>query len=239
MTLTKKNNTPYKDREIPKDLGVIVLEPIINQKIKVKVKCKYCNKEYYLAPQVLFRLPKIKSCSDCSYRFKIKGYEDIGGLRQHPAYNILDSMKRRCYNKNEPAYKYYGAVGIKICDEWKNNYLSFCKWADENGFIKGETTIDRIDCNGDYTPENCRLIPFSKQIENKHIQRNSTTGYTGVSLNKKLKKYESYIDINGKRIRFGLHKTAEDAYKARLKYMEKNSINYKREKWRNKNEIQY
>jgi hypothetical protein len=80
-------------------------------------------------------------------------------------------MKTRCYNKNSPDYKNYGAKGVKICDEWLNNYLSFKKWAEEKGYDenapKGQCTIDRINVEGNYEPSNCRWITIAEQSRNK------------------------------------------------------------------------
>lgn len=81
---------------------------------------------------------------------------------------ILD----RCYNPNIKSYKYYGARGIKMCDEWKNSYEAFKRWSLENGYEKSKNrlqqSIDRIDVNGDYCPENCRWADSKIQSRNKN-----------------------------------------------------------------------
>lgn len=84
-------------------------------------------------------------------------------------YTIYKDIKRRCYNKQRDNYKYYGGKGIKMCDSWKNNYQEFKKWAFENGYIyyadkprEERLSIDRIDSNKDYCPDNCRWIPFKE-----------------------------------------------------------------------------
>lgn len=78
----------------------------------------------------------------------------------------FSSMKTRCYNKNEPAYKNYGGRGIKVCDEWMKNKNKFIEWSLQNGFRK-ELTIDRKNNNGDYEPNNCRWVDMSIQNNNK------------------------------------------------------------------------
>lgn len=74
-------------------------------------------------------------------------------------YNIWNGMQQRCFNKNNAEYEKYSKTSI--CEEWKNNYLIFEKWALENGYKKG-LTIDRINPDEDYKPSNCRWITRSE-----------------------------------------------------------------------------
>ena len=85
-------------------------------------------------------------------------------------YEIWRSMKSRCLNPKHKAYKYYGGKGIKIYNEWKNDYVAFKSWALTNRY-QDDLTIDRINNDGNYCPENCRWIPKSENSRNSHFKR--------------------------------------------------------------------
>lgn len=85
-------------------------------------------------------------------------------------YNTWRNIHQKCFNENSTSYKYYGGRGIKVCDEWKSDFLIFHDWAYANGYCEG-LTIDRIDNNGDYCPDNCRWVPMSVQANNKRTTR--------------------------------------------------------------------
>lgn len=85
-------------------------------------------------------------------------------------YFIFNQMKQRCYNPKNKRYKNYGGRGIKICDEWLNNPNLFFEWALANGY-NYTLTIDRIDCNKGYEPNNCRWVTQKFQQNNRTNNR--------------------------------------------------------------------
>lgn len=85
------------------------------------------------------------------------------GTRLH---RIWKTMKCRCRDKNHPSYKWYGARGINICNEWLNSYTAFKTWAIHHGYTDS-LELDRIDVNGDYSPSNCRWITHYEQTLNR------------------------------------------------------------------------
>ena len=100
-------------------------------------------------------------------------------------YSCYNHMKARCYNPKDRVYKYYGARGIKICDEWldsKNGYDNFENWALVSGYKetkngRNKLTLDRIDNNGNYCPENCRWVSHRCQMNN--TRNNKIIEYNG------------------------------------------------------------
>ena len=87
-----------------------------------------------------------------------------------PLYAVWAGIKARVGNPNAANYERYGGRGIRICPEWKNDFQSFQKWSMENGYKKG-LSIDRIDNNGDYCPENCRWVDGKTQMRNRCVSK--------------------------------------------------------------------
>ena len=97
------------------------------------------------------------------------------GMSKTRLYRVWCDMRRRCNDIKTPEYKNYGARGIKVCKEWESDFLAFYKWSMANGYDENakrfECTIDRIDVNGNYSPDNCRFVDIMVQASNKRNNR--------------------------------------------------------------------
>ena len=129
--------------------------------------CKCGNEKVMSSKNLLTN--NVKSCG-C---LKNKGYEHGDSVKnghKERLYKVYKSMIGRCYYPNSPNYKNYGARGITVCDEWLHSYDSFKKWAMENGYDpnskKYQCTLDRIDSDKNYCPENCRWASMKEQLNN-------------------------------------------------------------------------
>lgn len=110
-----------------------------------------------------------QSCG-CMQKETISKIRKKHGDRDARLYSVWKTMKKRCENPNAKGYEYYGAKGVKVCEEW-HDYSKFKAWAVTNGYDEnakyGECTIDRINPYGDYEPANCRWVSMGVQNRNK------------------------------------------------------------------------
>ena len=104
-------------------------------------------------------------CNLCANksRAKIRTTHDMS---KHPLYRKWQDMKNRCYNPNVHNFNSYGGRSIVVCDEWKSDFVAFKDWCMSKGW-DGKLTIERKDVDGNYSPDNCTLIPFNEQCYNK------------------------------------------------------------------------
>ena len=137
------------------------------------------------------------------------------GTRLH---NEWRAMKARCYIPSCSNYEYYGGKGIKVCDEWLHNFETFKEWALKSGY-KEKLTIDRIDVEKDYMPENCRWITLQVNCwhRDRKPRKNNTSGHSGVCWAKDRQKWRAYITVDGRVIHLGQYEKKENAIEARVK----------------------
>lgn len=115
------------------------------------------------------------------------------GKSNTPLYNVWCYMKQRCYYIKNIMYYNYGGRGIKVCDEWLNDFQAFYNWSISNGYKKG-LQIDRIDVNRNYEPNNCRWV--NKYINANNKRNNIDFTYNGKTMS--LKAWCRYLNISYK-----------------------------------------
>lgn len=131
---------------------------------------------------------------------KLKTINIKHNLHNHKLYSIWHHMKDRCYNNNYKSYMIYGGRGIKVCDEWKNNFQAFYDWAISNGY-EDSLTIDRINTDGNYEPSNCRWATYKQQQNNR--RNNHYITYNGATHT--LSQWSEILNINSKTLRSRLY----------------------------------
>lgn len=124
-----------------------------------------------------------------------RGRKTTHGQTNTKLYHIWTSMKKRCYNKNSQNYSHYGGRGIKICQEWRDDFMNFYNWAMNNGYKEG-LTIDRTDVDKDYSPSNCQWANWKTQQRN----RTNTRYITINDETRSLSEWCEILSLNYKRV---------------------------------------
>lgn len=159
------------DNHVGETYGIYTLIEFLNEKDKYghylyKGKCKICGYET-VRPFSHFSAPSAitNNCKHLDRNGNYYNYNKYNWSNERIG-SIFNGIKDRCYNKNNKSYKWYGEKGIKVYKEWIDNPKLFEIWALSNGY-EDNLTIDRIDENKDYCPENCRWISNSDNAKYK------------------------------------------------------------------------
>lgn len=185
-----------------------------------RFKCRCGNEFEAIISSVKKRTTK--TCG-CLHHKGLMDRNTTHGLCKHPLYVKWCSMKNRCYDPQNDRYYVYGGRGIKVCDQWEDDFKAYFDYVMplENA-MKDGYSIDRIDNDGNYEPGNLRWATKHTQAANKGTYKNNILGYVGI---RKIKnRYVAKIGLYGKNIYIKTCKSAKDAAIARDQYIIDNKL---------------
>lgn len=205
--------------EFIEDLGLIYATSTSKEKKRHGMfKCECGN---------IIRMPiaaakKSRMCKKCNTKMASKTHGD-SGTKLH---NTWKNMKLRCTNKSHPYYHNYGGRGITVCEEWTASYEIFKEWAVNNGYDES-LTIDRIDNEVGYTPDNCRWVTMEVQSRNRRVLcATNTSGFKGVTKTSGANTWNASISVSNNKIHIGTYTTKEEAAKAYDEYITTNGLEH-------------
>ena len=190
-----------------------------SKKIKFGLyQCCYCGKSWECSSS-LIKTGRTKSCG-CQ---KINTLGIKHGLYNNRFYATWNNIFKRCTNPKNKYYKDYGGRGITVCEEWLDVTI-FIAWCESTHPNMEGYTLDRIDNDKGYNPENCRWADRSTQSINQRIQKNNKSGVVGVHYYKGNVKWVAYISVTNTRKHIGYFDSIEEAVQARDQYILDNKL---------------
>lgn len=166
------------------------------------------------------RFGKIKSCG-CLHQDNTVERNTKHNKSKTRTYSIWKGMKRRCLSPSRPRFKDYGRRGITVCDRWRNSYDNFLT---DMGEAPINYTLERIDNEKGYSPDNCKWASYLEQSHNQRMRTTNTSGYRGVYYCKTVKRWKAQINHAGKRLFSKSFKTITQAVVARNEFIIDNNL---------------
>lgn len=183
-----------------------------------------CGKEVIVRGRDL-RTGSTSSCG-CLQRETLKRIAQTHGMSRTRFYRTWAEMIKRCTNQTFKQYEDYGGRGINVDKRWSefeafkdDMYETYLKHKELHG--ARNTTLDRIDNEGDYTKDNCRWATHVSQSRNRRVRKGSKSGYSGVTFRAKNNKWIAQIGLNGRNKYLGVFEDVDEAIKARKEAEEK------------------
>lgn len=182
--LKKPHNIALRNKDAYPGLHIGYV--ILQSHTKVWNEKMHCNQDAWLCQCICGNLVKVPTCRlrpgvscGCKSIYHKYANSDSNNPKYHKLYKAWSAINSRCYTKSDQNYKNYGGRGIKVCAEWNkyndNGYINFKNWMLNQNYDLNKTgiqqTIDRIDNNYNYCPENCRLVSMSVQQNNKRTNK--------------------------------------------------------------------
>lgn len=184
--------------------------------------CHTCDRSFHaigITKHRAMHRDKMEDCeitytqgNTCIHRFSDEAEPNLqDGLDLIKLRRAYKEMKKRCYSEGNPGYKNYGGRGIKVCDRWRYSFRAFCH--DMGNSPTAKHSLDRINNNGNYEPDNCRWATTVQQSRNRR-RDNFSSKYPGVSFSKRHNKWLAQAGRNYKKRYIGMYETEGEAAEA-------------------------